>query len=116
MKAELAGRSVVISLDANCKMGNKHIPGDPHEISDNGKIMEGVLARHALTVANGLEGKAKGVITRKRTTTERVEQSAIDLVCLSRDLVEETKSVLIDEDKNYVLEKIEKTKQRRVLK
>ena len=91
-------------------MGNKHIPGDPHEISDNGKIMEGVLARHALTVANGLEGKAKGVITRKRTTTERVEQSAIDLVCLSRDLVEETKSVLIDEDKNYVLEKIEKTK------
>jgi len=110
VKAEMAGRSVLISFDANSKMGSKHIPGDPHEMSDNGKIMEGLLARHALIVANGLEGKVKGVITRERSTAERKERSAIDLVCLSRDLAEETNSVIIDEDKKYALEKIEKTK------
>ena len=72
--------------------------------------MEGVLARHALTVANGLKEKVKGLITRERTIANRTEKSVIDLVCLSRDLVEDIKSVTVDEEKEYALEKIEKSK------
>ena len=34
-KANLAGKSVIIELDANAKLGKKYIPNDPHEISPN---------------------------------------------------------------------------------
>ena len=87
-KAELAGRSVIISFDANSKMGHKYIPGDPHSISENGKVIEGILERHALSVGNGLAGKSRGTITRARNTVDGEEKSVIDLVLLSSDLVD----------------------------
>ena len=35
-KANLAGKSTIIELDANAKLGKqKYIPNDPHEISPN---------------------------------------------------------------------------------
>ena len=110
VKAELAGKSVIISFDANSKMGESHIPGDPNRMSENGKLLDGVLERHALIVANGLKGKTAGIITRERTTRDRVEKSAIDLVCLSTDLVDEVEKVTIDEEKHFALENIAKTK------
>jgi len=109
-KAEMAGCSVILSMDANSKLGKRHIPGDPNQMSDNGRILEGVLERHALVVANGLSEKVTGVITRQRITRERTESSAIDLVCLSEDLVEEVEKVVVDEEKEYALESIMKTK------
>ena len=112
VKAELAGTLVIISMDANSKMGSVHIPGDPNQMSENGKVLEGVLERHALVVANGLDGKVSGIITRERTTTERSEKSAIDLVCISKELEEEVDKIEIDEEKKFVLEKITKTKKK----
>ena len=109
-KAELAGRSILICMDANSKMGPQHIPEDPHTISENGRVLEGILERHALTVANGIRGKFSGVITRARTTKDHKEQSAIDLVCISQDLIEELSSISIDEEKVYCLESIRRTK------
>ena len=109
-KAELAGRAVMICCDANSKMGPEYIPGDPHDISENGKIVEGIIERHALVVANGIKGKSKGVITRKRITIDGEEKSAIDLVLLSEELVENVKEVIIDEGKQFALESISKTK------
>ena len=41
-KAELSGRSVLLCFDANSKMGPNHIPEDPHDISENGKVLEGM--------------------------------------------------------------------------
>ena len=108
-KAELSGRSILLCLDANSKMGQNHIPEDPHDISENGKVLEGILSRHALTVANGISGKYSGVITRERITKDHIERSAIDLVCLSDDLVECLENVRIDEDKNHCLESIQRT-------
>ena len=108
--AELAGRSILICMDANSKMGPQHIPEDPHTISENGRVLEGILERHALTVANGIRGKFSGVITRARTTKDHKEQSAIDLVCISQDLIEELSSISIDEEKVYCLESIRRTK------
>ena len=36
-RAEFEGRSLIISMDANSKLGQSIIPGDPHEQSKNGK-------------------------------------------------------------------------------
>ena len=75
-KAELAGRSVIISFDANSKLGPSYIKGDPHTISENGNIFEGVIERHALCGTNGISDKSTGTITRERTTKHTVEKSA----------------------------------------
>ena len=109
-KAELAGRSIMLCFDANSKMGSVHIPGDPHSQSENGTVLEGIFERHAISVANGLVGKVKGVITRERTTKNNFEESAIDLVCLSQDLVLELESITVDEPKEYCLESINTNK------
>ena len=116
-KTEIANTSILISFDANAKMGKEYIPKDPHEKSDNGKIIEGILERHALTVANGLQLKSSGVITRKRIIAGgKIEESAIDLMILSKDLVEDLESIVIDEEKNVCLESINKTKKGTVVK
>ena len=115
-KAELAGRSVIISFDANSKMGPKYIPGDPHSISENGKVIEGILERHALSVGNGLAGKSRGTITRARNTVDGEEKSVIDLILLSSDLVDNLEEILIDEEKKFGLESIIKSRNRTEVK
>ena len=109
-KAELAGRSVMISFDANSKLGPLYIKEDPHTISENGKILEGIIERHALCVANRISGKSKGTITRERTTKDSVEKSVIDFVLISSDLAECMEKIVIDEEKSFALENISKTK------
>ena len=61
-------------------------------------------------VANGMEVKCSGLITRKRTTLENTEESIIDFVIISNDLVESVESVEIDEERKHVLTKHTKTK------
>ena len=39
VKSELAGKSTIIEMDANTKLGPEHIPKDPHPMSENGKIL-----------------------------------------------------------------------------
>ena len=106
----------MICLDANSKMGNQYIPNDSHVISENGKILECILNRNALIVANGINKKSSGVITRSRTTKEGEEKSSIDLVILSSDMVTNLKQIIIDEDKVFALESIVKTKKGVVIK
>ena len=79
VKAQSEGKSIIMELDANCKLGKEYIPKDPKNMSGNGKIMSGIVDRHALCVANGLSGKVKGTITRKRVTKDSIEESVIDL-------------------------------------
>ena len=42
-----------MELDANSKLGSKHIPGDPKEQSSNGKLLEKVVEDNELVVVNG---------------------------------------------------------------
>ena len=109
VKAAIAGKSVIIEMDANAKLGKKHIPDDPHEITPNGKLLEGIIERQNLFVVNGSR-KCKGNITRKRTTKNRVEESVIDIVLISSDMIGNLESLVIDEDRKHVLTKIKKTK------
>ena len=73
-------------------------------MSPNGKILSGIIERHALTVANGVEEKSHEVITRRRNTKTNIEESVIDLVLISSDLVHNLVSINIDEEKIMFLQ------------
>ena len=108
-KATLAGASIIIEADMNSKLGPKYIPNDPHELSPNGSLLAAIIERQNLIVGNGSQ-KCRGTITRKRTTSDRTETSAIDVVMFSNDLNNHLVSVHIDEDRKHVLSRIHKTK------
>ena len=45
IKADLAGKSVIIEADFNSKLGKEHIPNDPHEQDKNGKLLAEIICR-----------------------------------------------------------------------
>ena len=108
-KANLAGKSVIIEMDANCKLGRKYIPQDPHEMTPNGSLLAAIIERQQLVVANGTS-KCQGVITRRRKTKQRVEESVIDFVLVSSDMAQDIIKMEIDEERKHVLTKVTKTK------
>ena len=55
-KAKLEG-SIIIELDSNSKLGSAYIKKDPHNMSPNGLVLSGIIDRHALIVANGVENR-----------------------------------------------------------
>ena len=109
IKAEVAGKSIMIELDANSKLGPNFIPGDMHDQSENGKILANIIKRHDLIVGNSLT-KCKGLVTRKRDTKDKLEESIIDFVLISDDLKEHLETILIDDEREHVLTSIKKTK------
>ena len=109
IKADLAGKSVIIEADFNSKLGKQFIPNDPHTQDKNGKLLANIIMRQNLCVANGLR-VCEGVITRKRVTTQRTEESAIRFVLVSEDLIDKIEAVSIDEKREHVLTRISKTK------
>ena len=109
-KAEMEGKSIIIEMDSNSKLGPDLIPRDPHSQSVNGKTLAGIIERHGLIVTNGLNDKCVGSITRRRETVDSVEESIIDHVIISQDLLDDLESVNIDEDRNHVLTRITKSK------
>ena len=115
VKAEIAGKSVIIEMDANSKLGPHYIPNNPHEMSPNGKILSDIIERHALVVANGTK-QCSGLITRQRNTKKRTERSCIDLLIFSNDIRNHFKSLLINEAREHVLTRITNTKRGAVKK
>ena len=109
VKAELAGKSIFIEMDANSKLGNTLIPGDMHKQSDNGKILAGILERHSLMLGNNMD-VCQGLITRQRITKHTIEKSIIDFVIISEDLKKDVKAIIIDDERKHVLTRMTKTK------
>ena len=109
IKAELAGASVILEIDANSKLGPHIVPGDKHSQSENGKLLAGIIKRQKLVVGNSL-AQCKGTITRKRVTKDSTEESTIDFLLMSEDLVDQVESILIDEERIHVLTRLTKTK------
>ena len=72
-KAVLAGKSILIEMDANSKLGNTIIPGDPYEMSPNGAILAQIVERHNIIVGNGIN-TCKGTITRQRQTRTKLKK------------------------------------------
>ena len=97
-------------MDSNSKLGPEVIANDPHGQSPNGKVLCDIVTRHGLIVANGISDKCEGSITRRRVTKDTIEESIIDHVIISEDLVSELDSLKIDEKQEHVLTKYTKTK------
>jgi hypothetical protein len=108
-KSHLAGKSVLIEIDANSKLGPKYITGDPHAMSPNGALLAGIIERQNLIVGNG-SAKCQGTITRRRNTKHSSEQSVIDIVLFSSDIHKNMLSMHIDEERKHVLTSIRKSK------
>ena len=106
VSAKLANKAIIIQMDANSKLGKEIVPNNPKEQSQNGKVLAEIVERNALVVANSLSEKCQGLITRKRTTEDGVEESIIDFVIVSADLVCDLKEMIIDEKKEHALTKI----------
>ena len=104
------GKSIILELDANSKLGPTYIKYDPHGMSPNGVILSGITERHGLVVANGVDKKVRGVITRRRCTVLRIEESAIDFVIVSSDIAEDLVTIVVDENKGNILISLTKTK------
>ena len=104
------GKSLIIEMDSNSKLGTQYIEADPHNQSPNGRILAGIIERHGLVVVNGLSDKCTGAITRKRVTVDNTEESIIDHVVITDDLKSQLVSLVIDEERNHTLEKVTKTK------
>ena len=109
VKAELEGKSILIELDANSKLGKDLIPGDLHTQSENGKLLAGIITRHSLVIGNSMD-VCKGLVTRKRMTKSTTEKSVIDFVILSEDLRKDVDCILIDDERKHVLTRITKNK------
>ena len=110
VKAGLQGRSMIIQMDSNSKLGADMIPNDPHQQSHNGKLLSEIIHKHGLIVTNGVTDKVNGLITRRRVTKESVEESIIDHLIISDDLKDIFENLIIDEERKHVLTKISKTK------
>jgi hypothetical protein len=109
VKAELAGKSILIELDANSKLGPQLIQEDLHTQSENGKLLAAIIERHGLVIGNSLK-QCTGLVTRKRVTKNGTEESIIDFVLMSDDLENEIESIIIDDKREHVLTRISKTK------
>ena len=115
-KAEIAGKTIIMGFDANSKLGPEWITKDPHRQYPNGLILAGILERHAMIVANGDKDKCQGTVTRKRTTVDTTEISAIDFIIMSHDIEDQFLSLKIDEEQHFPLSSIIKTKKGTVIK
>ena len=111
VSAKLPNKSIIIQIDANSKLGESVIPKDPKEQTPDGAVLADILERNALIVANSLSTKFSGVITRSRITEGgRVEESVIDFVIISADLLDDLEELIIDEHKENALTKITHSK------
>ena len=107
--AKSSGKLVCVECDANSKLGKQFIKGDPHEISQNGKLLLDLVTRQNLIVVNSTE-KCFGTITRMKKTTRGTEQSVIDYFIVCEELFESVEKMQIDEERKFTLSRFYKTK------
>ena len=95
---------IVVQLDANAKIGKQNLKNDPNDESPNGSILLDIMERQNMTIVNTMK-LCKGVITRERVTTTKVEKSVLDYVIVCEVLKKHLEEMVIDEDRIYVLTK-----------
>ena len=86
----------VIQLDANAKLGKNFLREDPNDISENGRLLLGLVERENLMVLNASD-QCTGGITRHRQTKDATENSILDYVIVCDKMAEYFHSMLIDD-------------------
>ena len=109
ISAKDEGCLILIEMNANAKVGNTIIKGDPHGMTNNGKLMRDVIERQGLTIANALD-ICKGIVTRERQFENKSEKSAIDYIVMCEELSKYITEMTIDEDRIHVLSRYIKRK------
>ena len=102
-------------MDANAKLGNKVIKGDPHEMSANGQILFDIIKRQNLFLVNSSE-LCNGIITRERETVIGVERSVIDYILVSELIKPLIIEMNIDEERVKTLTKFASKKGHKKIK
>ena len=88
--------------DSNIKIGND-IPGNKETVSKRGTQLKRIIEKYNLNIINANENKCK----EKWTREQEEKESVIDYVITSRAYMETIKSMEIDEQKQYGLDKVE---------
>ena len=106
-----AGHMLCLEMDANAKLGNRVIKGDPHQMSSNGKQLFNLVERYNLVVVNATD-RCFGIITRIKRMQTVTEESILDYFIVCQEFYLMVTSLKIDEDRKYVLTKFVKSKKR----
>ena len=110
VRAYLAGESVIIAEDSNAKLGPDWIKGDPHLISENGKLLASMIERQNLFLINKSAKCSGGPVTRRRVVDKHEEASCIDFIMTSPYLSKNLENAIIDSKQLYAMTKYTTTK------
>ena len=110
VKAKSSEKLVYIQMDANSKLGPARIKGNPHDQSDNRKILTAIIKQNALFVVNNSDTRCKGKLTRRRNITKRNEERIIYFVITCEEMADMIEELVIAENKQYALSRYKKTK------
>ena len=100
---------VLIQCDANAKLGKDMISQDPHEISENGRILKDLIERENMALLNASD-LCQGAITRNRMAKEINEKSILDYIIVCENLSDYLEQMVIDEKRHFPLTKYATTK------
>ena len=106
---------ILIEMDANAKLGSEIILNDPNNMSNNGKILLGLMNRQHLVCLNSHQS-CEGTITRFRSSKNGTEQAVLDYVLVCEKLLPYFQKMNIDEKRAYTLTKYASKKGKRVMK
>ena len=93
---------LIIEMDANAKLGREILSGDPHEMSDNGKLLWDICSRRGCFIVN-TSSKCSGSITRHRIKKDKIEKSILDFVIVNSKVEPYIQEMIIDESKSTAL-------------
>ena len=94
---------IVIQIDSNSWAGKELVPNDPNIQNTNGKLLEMFLERNPnITIVNSLS-LCSGLITRKRVTHVRTEESVLDLFLVCDKILPFVTSINVDEQGTHKL-------------
>ena len=103
-------------MDANCWLGSNIIPNDPHDQNRNGKLFQNFLEHNQHLFLLNIHDLCEGIITRRRQTVKRLEESILDFYIVCEKILPFIKRMVIDEDQFYVLSNYLKVKGKQITK
>ena len=109
-------KAIILQMDGNLWAGPEIIKNDPHQCNANGQFLRDFLTMFPqLNVVNNLD-LCEGIITRRRQTVKRLEESILDFYIVCEKILPFIKRMVIDEDQHYVLSNYSKVKGKQTIK
>ena len=109
-------KAIILQMDGNLWAGPEVIKNDPHQCNVNGQFLRDFLEIFPqLCVVNNLD-LCEGIITRRRQTVQRLEESILDFYIVCDKILPFIKRMKIDEEQHYVLSNYSKVKGNQIIK